>query len=167
MEPTAGTGYVMSQSSNGTRSDSGSRLINAPPEAIYRAMLDPEAIVAWRPPEGMKAQVHVFEPRVGGSFRMSFIYLDPSMPGKTSGNADVFQGLFMDLIPNRRVVERVEFESEDPAFAGAMRVTTTLDAQPDGTKVTVVCDNVPSGISKADHEAGIASTLANLAEFTE
>ena len=57
-------------------------------------------------------------------------------------------------------MERVEFESEDPAFAGAMTVTTTLDAQPDGTKVTILCENVPSGISQADHEAGIASTLA-------
>lgn len=130
-------------------------------------MLDPTAIAAWRPPEGMKAQVHVFEPRVGGTFRMSFIYLDRTMSGKTSGNADVFQGEFMDLVPNRRVVERVEFESEDPAFAGAMTVTTTLDAQPDGTKVTILCENVPSGISQADHEAGIASTLANLAAFTE
>lgn len=157
----------MLQASDGKRSDSGSRLIKAPPEAIYRAMLDPEAIAVWRPPDGMKAQVHVFEPRVGGTFRMSFIYLDRAMSGKTSGNADVFQGEFMDLIPNRRVVERVEFESEDPAFAGAMTVTTKLDAQPDGTKVTILCENVPSGISQADHEAGIASTLANLAEFTE
>ena len=89
---------MMSQASNGKRSDSGSRLIKTPPEAIYRAMLDPTAIAAWRPPEGMKAQVHVFEPRVGGTFRMSFIYLDRTMSGKTSGNADVFQGEFMDLV---------------------------------------------------------------------
>lgn len=157
----------MSQASNGKRSDSGSRLIKAAPEAIYRALLDPQAITAWRPPKGMKAQVHVFEPRVGGTFRMAFVYLDQSMPGKTSGNADVFQGVFVDLIPNRRVVESVEFESDDPAFAGAMTVTTMLDALADGTKVTILCENVPSGISQADHEAGIASTLANLAAFIE
>jgi uncharacterized protein YndB with AHSA1/START domain len=157
----------MTQPSNGNRSDGGSWLVKAPPAAIYRVLLDPEAVVAWRPPKGMKAEVRCFEPRVSGKFRMSFIYLDRTISGKTLENADVFEGRFLDLTPNRRVVERIEFESLDPAFAGSMTVTTTLDAAAGGTRVTILCENVPSGISRADHEAGIASTLTNLVAFVE
>ncbi|MEX0838305.1 MAG: SRPBCC domain-containing protein, partial [Parvibaculum sp.] len=65
------------------------------------------------------------------------------------------------------VVELVEFVADDPAFAGAMTITTTLTPVPDGTEVHIVCENVPEGISAADHQAGIASTLENLAAFTE
>lgn len=149
------------------RTDSGSRFIEATPETIYQALLDPKAIVAWRPPEGMRAEVHAFEPRVGGSFRMSFIYLDADARGKTAEHADIFEGCFLELVPKERMVERIEFESDDPAFSGAMVVTTFLMPSSGGTVVTIVCDNVPDGISQADHELGIASTLANLATYAE
>ncbi|MBC7833203.1 MAG: SRPBCC domain-containing protein, partial [Hyphomicrobium sp.] len=90
-----------------------------------------------------------------------------SVPGKTSANADVFEGQFVELVPDARIVERIEFQSDDPAFAGAMTITTTLVAVTDGTRVDIVCGNVPEGISAADHQAGMASTLANLAAYTE
>jgi uncharacterized protein YndB with AHSA1/START domain len=151
------------------RTDSASRVILAPPRSIYRAFLDPEAVVSWRPPDGMKGQIHSFDPREGGAFRMSFAYTDAdhSVPGKTSQHADVFHGRFLELVPNERIVEQVEFESDDPAFADAMTITTTLMAVPGGTQVTVLCENVPDGIQPSDHQTGLASTLTNLAAFTE
>jgi uncharacterized protein YndB with AHSA1/START domain len=155
--------------SNGKRTDSGSRVIKASPQSIYQAFLDPEAVVSWRPPAGMKAQIFKFEPWEGGAFRMSFSYTDTSnsTAGKTSGNEDVFQGHFRELRPNVRIVEEVEFESDDPAFAGTMQVITSLEPVAECTKVTFTCENVPMGISAEDHEEGIASSLENLANFTE
>lgn len=151
------------------RIDSGSRVINASPEIIYQAFLNPEAVASWRPPEGMKADIFAFDPREGGTFRMSFSYTgtDHSLRGKTSEHADVFTGRFLELVPNRRIVELMEFESDDPAFAGEMKVTTELVPVPDGTEVIISCENVPSGIGAEDHREGIASTLKNLAGFTE
>jgi len=67
----------------------------------------------------------------------------------------------------RSIVQAVEFQSEDPAFAGEMIMTWTLAAVPEGTKVTIVCENVPEGIRKEDHDIGLRSTLENLAIFTE
>jgi uncharacterized protein YndB with AHSA1/START domain len=100
---------------------------------------------------------------------MSLTYLDPdhSTSGKTSTHADVVQGRFVELVPDERIVQLVEFESEDPALEGAMSITWTLAAVPGGTEVTIVCSNVPEGIRQDDHDAGLRSTLANLAAFTE
>jgi len=151
------------------RTDSGSRVIAASPRTIYRALLDPEAVALWRPPEGMKAKIYAYDAREGGAFRMSFAYIAPdhSVRGKTSEHADVFRGRFLELVPNKRIVELVEFESDDPAFAGAMTITTTLATVSGGTEVTIVCENVPNGIRPSDHQAGLRSTLKNLAAFTE
>lgn len=149
------------------RTDTGSRLIKASAETIYRALVDPEAVASWRPPQGMRAEILAFEPREGGTFRMAFIYEDAGSHGKTSDNADVFEGRFVELVPDRRVVEVVEFESDDPAFAGAMRIVTTLEPVAGDTRVTVSCEDVPPGISEDDHREGIASSLANLAAFAE
>lgn len=155
--------------SDGRRTDRAARVIAASPHAIYRAFLDPQAVAAWRPPTGMTCRIYDFDAREGGTFRMAFAYRDTdhAVRGKTSEHADVFHGQFLQLVPGERIVERVVFESDDPAFAGAMTVTTTLAAVPGGTEVTIRCDNVPSGIAPDDHQAGMASTLANLAAFTE
>lgn len=159
----------MANAVGGKRTDSGSRLIKASPQTVYRAFLDPEAVASWRPPEGMKAHIHAFDPREGGAFRMSFIYAGASegAQGKTSERVDMFHGHFAELVPDRRIVEIVEFESDDPAFTGAMTVITEFAPALDGCEVTIRCGNVPAGISADDHEKGIASTLANLAAFTE
>ena len=154
--------------SSNKRTDSASRVINASPRTIYRAFLDPEAVAVWRPPDGMKGQIHAFDPREGGRYRnVLCIYRDHAVRGKTSEHADVFQGRFLELIPDERIVELVEFESVDPAFAGAMTITTSLASVSGGTEVTIVCKNVPHGIRPSDHQTGLTSTLENLAAFTE
>ena len=150
------------------RTDTASRFIHASPDAVYRAHLDPAALAAWRPPQGMTGRFEAFDPGPGGRFRMVLAYADAAAaPGKTSANEDVVEGCFAELEPNERIVELVRFESDDPAFAGEMRIITMLKPVAGGTEVTIRCEDVPSGISAEDHEAGLSSTLDNLAAFVE
>lgn len=151
------------------RMDTASRIVHAPPRVIYQALLDPDAVVRWRPPAGMTARIHAFDAREGGSFRVAFIYSgdDHAVQGKTTRDADIFEGQFQELVPDQRVVEIIEFLSNDPAFSGKMTVTTSLRPVPGGTEVTISCENVPEGIRVEDHQAGMASTLGNLAAYTE
>jgi uncharacterized protein YndB with AHSA1/START domain len=159
----------MTDKSNSKGIDSASRVIKASPETIYRAFLDKEAVVKWRPPEGMKAIIYKFEPHQGGKFRMAFEYTstDDNGSGKTSQNADVFEGSFLELIPNKRIVELVKFESDDPSFDNEMKITTTLVPVSDGTEVRFSCEDVPDSIRPEDHQAGMKSSLQNLAALTE
>lgn len=150
------------------RIDSASRVILASPKAIYQAFLDPEALSSWLPPKGMSARIDVFEPRQGGSYKLTLMYeADHSNPGKTSDHTDVSQGRFLELVPDTKIVLAGQFDSEDPAFAGEMIQTWYLEAVLEGTKVTIVCENVPEGIRKEDHDEGLGSTLENLAQFIE
>ena len=76
-------------------------------------------------------------------------------------------GRFVDLVPGQCIVQSFQFGSDAPAFTGTMTMTWKFKAIDGGTSVTVVADNVPSGISRADHEVGMNATLANLAAFVE
>ncbi|MDR9853882.1 SRPBCC family protein [Paenibacillus sp. VCA1] len=150
------------------RTDTAARIIKSPPLAVYRAFMDPKALVAWLPPKGMKGRIEAFDAREGGMYRMTLTYIGSDHPaGKTSDNQDVAQGEFIELIPGKRIVQRIVFESEDPAFAEAMIMTWNLEGVPGGTEVSIICENVPEGIRQDDHEAGMSSTLANLAAFLE
>jgi uncharacterized protein YndB with AHSA1/START domain len=159
----------MTNTSNKKRTDSASIVIKAAPQTIYKAFVDPEALVSWLPPIGMKGHIYEFDAQAGGAYRMSLTYAqsDPSTQGKTTEDADVIEGKFLELTPNERIVQVVEFESEDPVFAGEMIMTWTLEAVSDGTLVTIICENVPEGIRKEDHDIGLRSTLENLALYTE
>ncbi len=86
-------------------------------------------------------------------------------PGKTSEDTDVVQGRFLELVPDERIVQSVEFVSEDSSFAGTMTMTWSLAPVGGGTEVTIRCENVPVGIQQEDHDVGLRSTLANLAAF--
>ena len=150
------------------RTDRASRLIAAPQTTVYDALLDREAIEAWLPPDGMRGRVEWWDPRPGGGFRMVLTYLDPTdSPGKTSDATDVVEVGFADLVPGERVVQRAVFEADDPSYAGTMTMTWRLTPAGEGTEVTVTATDVPPGIAQADHEAGIASSLANLASYVE
>ncbi|GHH03009.1 SRPBCC family protein [Comamonas sp. JC664] len=151
------------------RTDTASRIISATPGTLYRAFVQPEAVATWLPPEGMKGHIQVFEPRAGGTYRMTLTYerSEHPAPGKSSENEDIVIGQFVELVPDERVVQRFEFESDDPAFAGTMTMTWRLTPVAQGTEVTIVCEDVPVGIRQEDHLAGLTSTLANLAAFVE
>ncbi|MFE4502711.1 SRPBCC family protein [Rhodococcus sp. NPDC056743] len=150
------------------RVDRASRVIEAPPMIVYDALVDRESLEAWLPPDGMRGQIERWDPRPGGGFRMVLTYLDATDgPGKTSAATDVVDVGFADLVPSERVVQRAVFESDDPLFAGTMTMTWRLASAGDGTEVTVTATDVPPGIDHAQHEAGIASSLANLASYVE
>lgn len=87
--------------------------------------------------------------------------------GKTANDSDHIRARFLTLDPDDKIVEEVEFESADPAFAGTMTLTTTMRVVTDGTKVTFTAEHVPPGISEEDHRAGMDSTLRNLANLLE
>lgn len=145
------------------------RTILASPRAIYRAFLDAESVASWRPTSGMTARVERFEPWIGGSYRMAFIYPEASPEnGKGGSGEDIFEGNFVDLLPDERIVEAVTFETDDPDFAGTMTITTRIEREKgNSSKVTVLAENVPTGISEADHREGMSSSLRNLANLLE
>ncbi|MDO3410537.1 SRPBCC family protein [Saccharibacillus sp. CPCC 101409] len=151
------------------RIDKASRVIQASPQTVYEAFLNPEVLVSWLPPDGMKAVVHTFDVREGGVYRMSLIYMDAEHAGagKTSADTDVVQGRFVELVPGRKIVQTAVFESDDPKFAGEMRMTWQLTEMGGITRVTVLCEQVPEGILQKDHQRALASTLGNLAKAVE
>jgi uncharacterized protein YndB with AHSA1/START domain len=117
----------------------------------------------------MKGRIYAFDAREGGGYRMSLTYVEPdhAQRGKTSEHMDLVRVRFVELIQDERIVQRVEFESEDPAFAGPMTMTWTLADVPGGARVSILAENAPEGIRPSDHETGMRSSLDNLAAFTE
>ena len=146
-----------------------SRIIKAPRSVVYKACLDPGALAKWRVPDNMTARVHVFEAREGGTYRMSLTYKDPkqSPGGKTSEDTDTFEGRFVELVPDEKIVEAIEFESRDSGYAGKMTMTTRLADAEDGTDVTILCEDLPSGIRPEDNETGTRQSLQKLAALLE
>jgi uncharacterized protein YndB with AHSA1/START domain len=144
-----------------------SRVIRAPRSAVYAALLDAELVAQWKVPHDMTAVVHEWEPRVGGAIRVSLAYAETTRAGKTSAHTDTYRGRFVELVPDERVVEVDEFETDDPAFAGPMTITVTLADVDGGTEVTGVHEGLPDAVPTADNEAGWRSSLERLAELLE
>jgi uncharacterized protein YndB with AHSA1/START domain len=150
------------------RTDRASRVIAAPLERVYAALVDPDALTAWLPPEGMSGRFERFDARPGGSYRMVLTYTDASSaPGKATADSDIVEGRFLDVVPGARVVQAVDFVSDDPAYAGTMTMTWEVTAVDAVARVEIRADDVPDGISAEDHAAGLASSLANLAAYLE
>ena len=150
------------------RVDSGSKLIRASASTIYRAFSTPDAMETWLPPQGMTGSMLAFAFREGGMYRLRLTYREPRhVPGKTSQDADEVEVRFVKLVADERIEQAVKFNSKDSAFSGEMRITWTLESLPSGTLVTVSCEDVPPGIRPEDHQAGLESTLKNLAAFAE
>ena len=151
-----------------SRTDRASRLIAAPPERVYAAFIDPAALEAWLPPTGMSARIERFDARPGGFYRMVLTYDDPSSaPGKATADSDIVEGRFVDLVPGVRVVQAVDFVSDDPHYAGTMIMTWEVASHGAEARVEFRADSVPDGISADDHAAGLNSSLANLANYLE
>lgn len=150
------------------RTDTASRLIAASPERVFAAFVDQAALMAWLPPGGMRASFERFDARPGGSYRMILTYADASAaPGKTTADSDLVEGRFIKIVPGVRVVQAIDFVSEDPAYAGTMTMTWEVTPVGAGTRVDVRADDVPGGISAEDHAAGLNSSLAQLAAYLE
>ncbi|MEU5001871.1 SRPBCC domain-containing protein [Streptomyces sp. NPDC021622] len=142
--------------------------VNASRPAVYRALVDADAIARWRVPSGMTSKVHTFDAREGGEFLVSLTYDAPDGAGKSASRTDTYHGHFAELVPDERVVEVLAFEAEDPALRGTMTMTTTLtDAADGGTDVVIVHEGIPDVIPAADNETGTRMALANLARLVE
>ena len=144
-----------------------SRHINAPRARVYDALLDPTLIAQWRVPDGMTSQVHQFEPREGGSLRISLTYDDPTQAGKTTARTDTYHGRFVTLVPNELIVEEDEFETADPALQGVMISTIQLTDAEGGTHLLAIHEGLPHGVSPEDNETGWNMSLAKLAAIVE
>jgi uncharacterized protein YndB with AHSA1/START domain len=140
----------------------------APVDRVFDALVDRDALLAWLPPGGMTARFERFDPRPGGSYRLVLTYADPTdARGKASPDSDIVDGRFVDLVPDARVVQAVDFVSDDPAFAGTMTMTWAVSAVEGGTRVDITAEDVPDGISAEDHATGLANSLENLATYVE
>jgi uncharacterized protein YndB with AHSA1/START domain len=145
-----------------------SRRVNAPRAIVYRALLDARSVATWKVPTGMTSHLHVFDPREGGSFRISLTYEEPTRTGKTTAHIDTYHGRFVKLVTNEQVVEVVEFETTDPEIRGEMTITISLvDAEGGGTDVLAEHDGLPPDVPVGDNEAGWREALAKLAALVE
>lgn len=159
----------MPTSADPRRSDTASRVMGASPGTIYQAFADAASLMQWLPPAGMSGRALDYAFKEGGRYRIELRY-DEKMStesGKTTDRTDITHGRFLELLPGRRITQSVEFESSDQAFANEMIMTWSFDTARESTTVTVTADNVPNGISKADHDAGLRSSLENLAACVE
>ena len=125
------------------------RVLRAPPDRVYRAFLDPDAMAKWLPPDGFTGRVHHLEPKVGGSFRMSFTNF-------TTGQSHSFGGEYLELVPNERI--RYTDKFDDPGLPGVMHATASLRAVSCGTELSIEQDGIPEAIP-----LGVLSRLAGLA----
>ncbi|MFE6171409.1 SRPBCC domain-containing protein [Streptomyces sp. NPDC056464] len=145
-----------------------SRQVNATRAAVYRALLDADAVAKWRVPDGMTARVHAFDGTQGGAFRISLTYDLPTGTGKSDARTDTYHGRFVRLVPEEQVVEEVEFETDDPALRGTMTMTTTLtDAADGGTDILIVHEGIPDVVPAEDNETGTRMALDKLARLVE
>ena len=113
------------------------RVFKTKPERLYRAFLDPEALVKWLPPHGFTAKVHHMDAKVGGSYRMSFKNL-------TNGGTHSFGGDYLELVPNERIRHTDKFD--DPNLPGTMTVTIEIKKVMVGAEINIVQEGVPDAI---------------------
>ena len=143
------------------------RHINAPRAKVYRALLDAVAVAKWMVPDGMTSKVHDFNAREGGAFRISLTYVAPTITGKKSAHTRTSYGRFVKLVPYKKIVDVVEFDTTDPAMRGKMTITFSLADADGGTDVIGVHDGLPPGLSPADNEKGWRMSLGRLAALVE
>ncbi len=141
--------------------------VDAPPARVYQAFVTATAVASWMVPDDMTSQIHEFDAREGGSFRISLTYDAPNAAGKTAANTDTYHGHFVKLVPDKQVVQVMEFESSDPTMQGEMTATFTLVGKDQGTEVHALHENLPPGIPPEANELGWRLSLEKLARFVE
>jgi uncharacterized protein YndB with AHSA1/START domain len=134
------------------------RVLRAPPERVYRAFLDADALAKWMPPHGFTAKVHHLDARVGGTFRMSFTNF-------SRGGSHAFGGTYLELVPSERLVYTDTFD--DPNLPGEMRVTIVLRPVSVGTDLSITQAGVPDVIPPEACHLGWQETLGLLAQLVE
>jgi uncharacterized protein YndB with AHSA1/START domain len=134
------------------------RVLRTPPERLYRAFLDPDAMVKWLPPNGFTAKVHHMDAKVGGTYRMSFTNF-------STGKSHAFGGKYLELAPGERI--RYTDAFEDPNLPGEMQTTVSLKNVSCGTEVHIVQEGVPDLIPPEACYLGWQESLTLLAKLVE
>ena len=134
------------------------RVLTAPPERIYRAFLDADALAKWLPPNGFTGKVHQLDAKVGGTYRMSFTNF-------STGNGHSFGGTYLELVPNERI--RHDDRFEDPSLPGTMITTITLKKVSVGTDVQIVQEGIPEAIPAEACYLGWQESLVLLGKLVE
>lgn len=134
------------------------RVLHAPPERVYRAFLDADALAKWLPPNGFTGKVHSIEARVGGRYRMSFTDF-------SSGQKHEFGGEYLELVPNQRIRHTDVFD--DPNLPGTMETTVNLRAIDGGTEIRIEQANLPEAIPLDGCYFGWQDSLRLLAQLVE
>jgi len=134
------------------------RVLRATPERVYRAFLDPEAMVKWLPPHGFTGKVHHLHAEAGGTYRMSFTNF-------ASGHSHSFGGTYLELVPNERIRHTDTFDAPGPP--GEMQVTVSLKAVSCGTELSIVQEGLPDVIPLEACYLGWQESLALLAQLVE
>lgn len=134
------------------------RVIKAPPDRLYRAFLDPDALVKWIPPHGFTGKVHHMDARVGGGYKMSFTNFN-------TGSSHSFGGTYLELVPGERL--RYNDQFDDPNLPGQMNVTITLRPVACGTELSIVQEGIPAAIPVEFCYFGWQESLALLAHLVE
>jgi uncharacterized protein YndB with AHSA1/START domain len=134
------------------------RVLKTTPEKLYRAFLDPEAMVKWLPPHGFTGKVHSIDARVGGRYKMSF-------KNFSTGNGHSFGGEYLELVPNERIVHTDVFD--DTNLPGQMKVTIVLKKVMVGTELNIVQEGIPDVIPVEACYLGWQESLTLLAQLVE
>jgi uncharacterized protein YndB with AHSA1/START domain len=134
------------------------RVLRAPPERVYRAFLDAEAMAKWLPPNGFTGKVHHLDARLGGTFRMSFTSF-------TTGASHSFGGEYLELVPHERL--RYTDRFDDPNLPGVMQVTVSLRQVSCGTELNVLQEGIPDAIPLEACYLGWQESLTQLAKLVE
>ena len=134
------------------------RVFMAPPERVYKAFIDPEAMAKWLPPNGFTGKVDRMDARVGGSYHMSFTNF-------STGNSHSFGGEYLELVPGERIVNTDKFD--DPNMQGEMKNTITFKQVSVGTEVNIVQEGIPEAIPAEACYLGWQESLRNLARLVE
>lgn len=134
------------------------RVLQAKPERVYRAFLDPDAKVKWLPPHGFTGKVHHMDARVGGSYKMSFTNF-------TTGSSHSFGGKYVELVPNELL--RYVDTFDDPNLPGEMNVTVTLRKVSVGTELNITQEGIPDAIPAEACYLGWQESLTLLAQLVE
>lgn len=134
------------------------RVLKAPAERIYRAFIDPDAMVKWLPPHGFTCKVFELDATVGGKFRMAFTNFSTS-------SSHAFGGEYVELVPHERIVYTDRFE--DPSLPGELKVTITLRPVVCGTEMHIVQENIPEAIPVESCYLGWQESLVQLANLVD
>jgi uncharacterized protein YndB with AHSA1/START domain len=134
------------------------RVLRAPPERVYKAFLDPDAMAKWIPPHGFTGKVHQMDARIGGGYRMSFTNFG-------TGKSHSFGGTYVELTPHERI--RYTDQFEDPNLPGEMEVTISLKKVVCGTDLQIVQEGIPAAIPVEFCYLGWQESLALLAHLVE